>query len=99
MERVDAVNKLLPENRRFGTLWRHTGICKRFENEYRHLLLPGSNARNGNSRFLVIFAAALIVVAVDLALPFLPAISPRPCFTSLSFPSSSPREKVDWLKY
>jgi hypothetical protein len=24
MERVDAVNKLLPENRRFGTLWWHT---------------------------------------------------------------------------
>jgi hypothetical protein len=69
MERVDEVDKLLPEGDRFNVLWWYAGKYRRFENEYRRLF-PDSEARNREFRFFVIFAAALIVMAVDIALPF-----------------------------
>jgi hypothetical protein len=69
MDRVDEVNKLLPVNQRFDILWWHAGKSRRFENEYRRLF-PGSTARDREFKLLIIFAAALIVMAVDVALPF-----------------------------
>jgi hypothetical protein len=69
MERVDEVNKLLPEGDRFNVLWWYAGKYRRFESEYRRLF-PNGKARNREFRLLIIFAAALIVMAVDIALPF-----------------------------
>jgi hypothetical protein len=54
MERVEEVNKLLPENQPFNILWWHAGKYLRFENSYRRLF-PGSKARNREFKLLVIF--------------------------------------------